>query len=54
MWDFMTDFQARGVAAWEDFQQQRKDKPYPEPGVGPDGEGAAKQQALEKRYFGRD
>jgi 2,3-dimethylmalate lyase len=54
MWDFMTDFQARGIAAWEDFQQQRNDKPYPEPGTGPDGEGAAKQQALEKRYFGRD
>jgi 2-methylisocitrate lyase-like PEP mutase family enzyme len=53
-WDFMTDFQARGIAAWEDFQQQRKDNPYPEPGIGPDGEGAAKQQALEKRYFGRD
>ena len=54
MWDFMNDFQSRGVAAWEDFQRQRKDKPYPEPGVGADGEGAAKQQALEKLYFGRD
>jgi 2-methylisocitrate lyase-like PEP mutase family enzyme len=54
MWDFMTDFQARGIVAWEDFQQQRKDKPYPVPGTGPADEGAAKQQALEKRYFGRD
>jgi hypothetical protein len=52
MWDFMQDFRSRGVAAWEDFQNQRKDKPYPDPSVGPDGEGAAKQQALEKRYFG--
>jgi 2-methylisocitrate lyase-like PEP mutase family enzyme len=54
MWDFMTDFQARGIAAWEDFQRQHKDKPYPEPGVGPDGEGAVKQQALEQRYFGHE
>jgi methylisocitrate lyase len=54
LWDFMTDFQARGIAAWEDFQKQRKDLPYPQPGVGPDGEGGDKQQALEQRYFGRD
>jgi 2-methylisocitrate lyase-like PEP mutase family enzyme len=54
LWDFMTDFQTRGIAAWEDFQNQRKERPYPQPGVGPDGEGADKQQALEKRYFGRD
>ena len=54
MWDFMRDFQARGVAAWEDFQTQRKEKPYPDPSVGIDGEGAAKQEALEKRYFGRN
>ena len=25
-----------------------------QPGVGPDGEGAEMQHALEKRYFGRD
>src|SRR5579872_5129302 len=54
LWDFMNDFQSRGIAAWEDFQKVRKDKPYPEPTVGEDGEGAAKQQALEKLYFGRD
>jgi 2-methylisocitrate lyase-like PEP mutase family enzyme len=54
LWDFMTDFQERGIAAWEDFQQARRDRPYPQPGVAPDGEGPDKQQALEKRYFGRD
>jgi 2-methylisocitrate lyase-like PEP mutase family enzyme len=54
LWDFMNDFQSRGVAAWEDFQEQRKHKPYPEPTVGEDGEGAARQQALEKLYFGRN
>jgi 2-methylisocitrate lyase-like PEP mutase family enzyme len=52
LWDFMNDFQSRGIAAWEDFQQARREKPYPEPIVGEDGEGAAKQQALEKLYFG--
>src|SRR5215472_3733783 len=25
LWDFMSDFQKRGIAAWDDFQQQRKD-----------------------------
>jgi len=54
LWDFMQDFQSRGIAAWEDFQEQRKQKPYPDPSVGIDGEGAAKQEALEKLYFGVD
>ena len=54
LWDFMNDFQSRGIAAWEDFQKQRQGRPYPEPTVGMDGEGAAKQQQLEKLYFGRD
>jgi len=54
LWDFMTDFQKRGIAAWDDFQQQRKDRPYPDPNLGADREGAEKQQALEQRYFGRD
>jgi 2-methylisocitrate lyase-like PEP mutase family enzyme len=54
LWDFMNDFQSRGVVAWEEFQERRKDKPYPEPTVGEDGEGAAKQQALEQRYFGHN
>src|SRR5437016_1324389 len=26
MWDFMQDFRSRGIAAWEDFQKERKDK----------------------------
>jgi 2-methylisocitrate lyase-like PEP mutase family enzyme len=52
IWDFMNDFQARGTAAWEDFVAQRRDKPYPEPFVGENGEGAAKQQRLEALYFG--
>jgi hypothetical protein len=50
----MSDFQPRGIAAWEDFQAARRDKPYPEPTVGEDGEGAAMQQKLEKLYSGRD
>ena len=54
LWDFMNDFQTRGIAAWEDFQASRRDRPYPEPTVGDDGEGAAMQQKLEKLYFGRD
>jgi 2-methylisocitrate lyase-like PEP mutase family enzyme len=54
MWDFMNDFQARGVVAFEDFQLRRKDKPYPDPTVGAGGEDAAKQQALETLYFARD
>ena len=53
LWDFMNDFQSRGIAAWEDFQAQRRDRPYPEPTVGDDGEGAAMQQKLEKLYFRR-
>lgn len=51
LWDFMQDFQARGVAAWEDFVASRRDRPYPEPSVPPEGEGLEKQRELEKRYF---
>jgi 2-methylisocitrate lyase-like PEP mutase family enzyme len=54
LWDFMNDFQSRGIAAWDDFQAKRRDNPYPEPIVGEDGEGAAMQQKLEKLYSGRD
>src|SRR5205085_1857080 len=50
LWDFMTDFQSRGMAAWEDFIASRRHRPYPEPSVGPDGEGAAMQQRLEELY----
>jgi 2-methylisocitrate lyase-like PEP mutase family enzyme len=54
LWDFMNDFQSRGTAAWEDFQAQRRDRPYPEPTVGEAGEGAVMQQKLEKLYYDRD
>src|SRR4051794_35050587 len=49
MWEFMRDFQARGVPAWEDFQ--KKHVGYPIPDVPPAGEGGDKQIELEKRYF---
>ncbi len=51
MWDFMQDFNTRGIAAWDDFVASRKDKPYPRPDVGPEGEGAEKQRMLEEKYF---
>jgi len=54
LWDFMNDFQSRGIAAWEDFQAARRDHPYPEPSVADDGEGASMQQRLEKLYFARE
>jgi 2,3-dimethylmalate lyase len=51
LWDFMTAFQARGVAAWDDFVASRQDRPYPTPEVPAEGEGADKQRALEERYL---
>jgi len=51
--DFMQDFADRGIAAWDEFAERRRGKPYFEPGLGEDGEGAAKQQSLERLYFGR-
>ena len=51
LWDFMQDFQKRGMAAWEEFQASRKDRPYPRPDAGPEGEGGDKQRELEERYF---
>jgi 2-methylisocitrate lyase-like PEP mutase family enzyme len=51
LWDFMTEFDKRGVAAWDDFVASRKDRPYPTPEVPEDGEGAAKQRLLEERYL---
>ncbi len=51
LWDFMQDFNTRGIAAWDDFVASRKDKPYPRPDVGPEGEGAEKQRMLEEKYF---
>jgi 2-methylisocitrate lyase-like PEP mutase family enzyme len=53
LWDFMTDFQARGVAAWDDFVTSREARPYPIPEVPEDGESGAKQQALERKYLSR-
>jgi 2,3-dimethylmalate lyase len=53
MWDFMIDFQSRGIAAFEDFVASRQDRPYPNPAVGDSGEGAAMQQRLEERYSRR-
>lgn len=53
LYDFMRDFQKRGVAAWEDFQSKRVHQPYPRPDVDAGGEGAEKQRMLEERYFSR-
>ena len=51
LWDFMQAFDARGVAAWDEFVESRKDRPYPRPEVPPEGEGLDKQRELEERYF---
>jgi 2-methylisocitrate lyase-like PEP mutase family enzyme len=51
LYDFMQAFEQRGVAAWEDFLASRKERPYPIPEVGPEGEGLDKQRELEERYF---
>jgi 2,3-dimethylmalate lyase len=51
MSDFMRDFGDNGIAAWERFVAGREGRPYPVPEVGPAGEGIARQQALEERYF---
>jgi hypothetical protein len=51
LWDFMTAFQSSGVKAWDAFVQGRRDRPYPVPKMPDDGEGGAKQRALEERYF---
>ena len=51
LWDFMQEFQTRGVAAWEDFAASRKDRPYPNPLDLADGEGLVKQRELEEKYL---
>lgn len=51
LWDFMQSFNERGIAAWEEFVAGRKNRPYPEPTVGPEGEGADRQRELEQRYL---
>lgn len=54
LWDFMQDFQTRGIEAWDAFQEERQSKPYPIPEVGPEGEGLDRQRELEERYFSAD
>jgi 2-methylisocitrate lyase-like PEP mutase family enzyme len=49
--DFMEDFSKRGIAAWEDFVERRKDRPYIIPETPHDGEGLDKQRMLEERYL---
>ena len=51
LFDFMQAFEKRGIAAWEDFVASRKERPYPIPEVGPEGEGLDRQRELEERYF---
>src|SRR5438477_5772599 len=51
VWDFMRDFQTRGVAAWDDFQAAHAPGSYPVPDVPAAGEGGEKQLELERRYF---
>jgi len=51
LWDFMRDCRKHGVGAWEAFVASRRNRPYPVPEVGPEGEGLAKQRELEKRYL---
>ena len=54
LYDFMNDFQERGIAAWDDFLESRKDRPYPNPLQQPGGEGLDKQRELEQKYFSRE
>jgi 2-methylisocitrate lyase-like PEP mutase family enzyme len=51
LWDFMQAFNQKDIGAWEDFQASRKDRPYPRPYVGPQGEGSDLQRKLANRYF---
>jgi 2-methylisocitrate lyase-like PEP mutase family enzyme len=52
LWDFMHDFNKRGIGAWEAFVESRKGKlPYPDPGLAPEGESLDLQRQLEERYF---
>jgi 2,3-dimethylmalate lyase len=51
LWDFMQDFQARDLAAWEAFEASRQGRPYPRPQRLASGETAAKQRELEARYY---
>ncbi len=49
--DFMAEFSQRGIGAWDDFVERRKDRPYTVPEMPADGEGLDKQRRLEERYL---
>ncbi len=49
--DFMAEFSQRGIAAWDDFVESRKDRPYIIPKMPAGGEGSEKQRTLEERYL---
>jgi 2-methylisocitrate lyase-like PEP mutase family enzyme len=51
LWDFMQEFNSRGIAAWEDFVASRKDRFYHMPEVSAEGEGLEKQRQLEELYL---
>jgi hypothetical protein len=51
LWDFMQDFQTRGLGAWEAFVASRQGRPYPRPQLLASGETVAKQRELEERYY---
>ena len=51
LWDFMQDFNTRGITAWEEFVESRKDRFYPIPEVAAGGEGLEKQRELEELYL---
>ena len=51
LWDFMQDFNTRGIAAWDEFVESRKDRFYPIPEVAASGEGLEKQRELEELYL---
>ena len=51
LWDFMQAFQTKDLGAWEEFVASRKDRPYPRPETGPEGEGLEMQRKLEELYF---
>jgi 2-methylisocitrate lyase-like PEP mutase family enzyme len=51
LWDFMQDFQARGLAAWEAFIAGRQGRPYPRSQQLASGETTARQRQLEERYY---
>ena len=54
LWDFMQDFLARGLAAWDAFHTSRQGRPYPHPLRLEAGETVAKQRELEQRYHTPD